>query len=302
MTEESIQNEPGAASDNSPGGAPAGAAPGSNGADETWVSGLQDADNRAVVEAKGWAKLPSKDDAFNQALKSYRSLEQRQNDLLKGPGPEATAEDWEKYHAQRGRPETPEGYNLKLPDGLPADLPYDSDFATKFKTWAHKTGATPREAQQLHDEYVREQAANWATIQQAEVAKVEKAHQEILKSWGGDETSETYRRNTELANRAIRQGGGEALMQEVVDFGLAARGKDGALIMKAPRFAQMLATMGEALYSEDRLYSSTGAVDNPWLDASENLAKQGDLVRNDPQRAKALIAAAGKRPEDYFRS
>ena len=273
-------------------GEPAPGDQGSNGGGTTWVSGLQDEGNRALVEARKW-------DSMDAALKSYSDLEKHQGDLLKGPGPEATAEDWSKHHSARGRPEQPAGYEFKMPENLPADFPYDNDRAEAFKVLAHEAGLTPREAQQIHDKEVVTQATQWTEMMKAEETRRGEAHDAVVKAWGGDAEGETYKRKTELSNRAIRQNGGDELKQELVDFGLASPMGDGTIAIKAPQIAQLLASVGEKLYAEDGLYSAPGSMKNPWSDSTENLAEQGRVLRDDPQRARALIAAAGLQPSVY---
>lgn len=260
---------------------------GSNGDGKTWAAGLQVEENRALVEAKQWA---SPDDA----IKSYRELETHASKALRLPGENATADDWNAFYSKLGRPEKPEGYELKLnAETVPADFPYDEKGAIEFRNWAHEAGLTPQQAQKLHDRFVGTQAGNLAAAKEAALAKEAKAHRDIVGEWGDPDTS-LYKQNIELAGRAIQQLG---LKEALVEGGVISG--DGAIRNAA--IAKAMAKVGKELYAEDTLATNAnGVLSNPFSDgASFNLTKQGELIRSDPRKAKALIQAAGKKPSDY---
>src|SRR5690349_14787907 len=82
-------------------------------------------ENRAFVEAKQWGSL-------GDALKSHRELEAHVGKALVPPGKDATADDWSKFYAKLGRPEKPEGYELKVArDTLPENFPYDETLSVE---------------------------------------------------------------------------------------------------------------------------------------------------------------------------
>lgn len=217
--------------------ADAGAEQGNGAAPDAW-SGLEQG-NRDIVEKKGW-KTP------NDGINSYRELERHATDLkaksLVPPGDDAKPEDWTSFYAKLGRPEKPEGYEFKLPEGLPEDFPYDGKSADEFKSWAHGAGLSPKQAQAVHDQYVKHTAAQLAEAQTQNVKAVEAAHNALVKEWG-DPATETYKRSQELANRAIRENGGNDLLIELKGIGAL----DQAGNVRTPRLAILLAKVGAGL-------------------------------------------------------
>lgn len=259
---------------------------GSNGSGGDWLAGLSE-ENRNLVQAKQW-------DSPDALARSYRELAAHASKALRPPAEDAPAEEWSAFYAKLGRPEKPEGYEFQLPEGIPENLPYDDTFAQKFRSWAHEQGLTLKQARALHDAYVQDFAGQMQAAQEAEVQAVEGAHQALVKEWGAPET-ETYKRKVEMMSRAARQLGGSDLYSELAEMGAITKSGE----VKRPQLAKALASVGEKLFAEDALFSGAGSVENPFSEKSHNLTKQGQMIRSDPDRAKALIKAAGLKPSDY---
>jgi hypothetical protein len=270
----------------------AAAANGSSSAPATdWTAALPE-DTRATVSAKGW-KSPA------DAVKSYRDLMREYTETktkaIVPPGDDAKPEDWNAFYAKLGRPEAPDGYEFSLPEGLPENLPYDADQANKFKLWAHEAGLPKKQAQIVHDKFVKDYAEQLTRLQEDHAKQVATAHEKIVKEWGPPD-SETYQRNQELANRAIRQLGGTELLGELKTVG--AFGPNGEV--KTPRLAAALAKIGEELYAEDATYGGPGGDVNPFAKGPNfNETQQGQILRSDPDRARTLIRLAGDKPEEF---
>lgn len=66
----------------------------------------------------------------------------------------AKPEDWDRFHAALGRPEKPEGYDIKPPADAPEGI-YDQQFAGDFRTAAHAAGLSQRQVASLHDWFVK---------------------------------------------------------------------------------------------------------------------------------------------------
>lgn len=77
------------------------------------------------------------------------------------PGKDATPEDWSAFYTQIGRPETPDGYDLPLPDGD------DGVFAKQMAPVLHKHGVSAEQAKGL--------AADWNAMVAAQVADMDAA-------------------------------------------------------------------------------------------------------------------------------
>lgn len=258
---------------------------GSTGNATDWVAGLA-AENRTLVEAKKWG---SADDA----IKSYRELETHASKALTVPGENATADDWNKLYGKLGRPDTADKYELKVDRAtLPADMPYDETMSVEFRNWAHEAGLNTRQAQTLHDKYV----GNFAKAFNDNVTKVNEeqsaAHRELVGKWGPAD-GEGYKREVELMSRAAR------------NLGLSDALKKGGLItadggIRDSSLALALARVGKELFAEDSFATGDGGVlSNPFAKDTQNVTEQGKLVRSDPNKARALIRAAGLKPETY---
>jgi len=260
---------------------------GSSDSGKTWAAGLQAEENRALVEAKQWQ---SPDDA----LRSYRELETHASKALRLPGENATADDWNAFYQKLGRPDKPDGYELKLDtNSVPQDFPYDETSAVEYRNWAHEAGLNPRQAQMLHDKFVGFQAAQLSAAREQAAKRESEAHRAIVQEWGDPDTA-GYRQNVELASRAISQLG---LKDALVESG--AISTDGAI--RHPAIAKAMAKVGKELYAEDSMATNAnGVLSNPFSDGDNfNLTKQGELIRSDPRKATALIRAAGKNPAEF---
>jgi hypothetical protein len=228
-----------------------------------------------------------------------RNAESLIGNSVRVPSDDATAEDWQKFYAKVGRPEKADGYEFKLPDGLPEDLPYDAEFANEFKAWAHETGLTPKQAQALHDKFVGKTAGMTAAQREAMTASMNeraiKATEGMEKAWKAQAGTPEYQARLQFADRAIRNLGGDALIEEMKSAGLM--GADTTIY--SPMLMDALSKVGEALYREDTFEGGShgGAADNPF--ATGNLTQQMQVARSDPDRARRMAVAAGKKPSDF---
>lgn len=173
-------------------------------ADTAWLSAL-DEETRKAVEAHG-IKTPA--DAVAQFRAQRAEYSKLKNDALVAPKDDAPKEDWDKFYSRLGRPEKADGYQLKLPEGLPKELPYDEGFANEFKGWAHASGLNPAQAQSLHDGYVafaakqvQAQAAHYDQLADASSKDLEKA-------WGAPDSPD-FQRNLGVVQRVIASKGDE---------------------------------------------------------------------------------------------
>jgi hypothetical protein len=275
------------ASDGSSAGNPpdatTGADNGSAAAAGDWLAGLS-GDNRKLAETKGWK---SPDDVFG----SYTNLEKAAGGMLKVPADDASPADWDKFYSRTGRPEKADGYALKKPEGLPAELPYDENLANGFKTWAHKAGLNGKQAQSLHDAFAGFQA-DIATQHMATVTKaVETTAEALVKDWGPQDSA-TFKTKHEMANRALKKLG---LVESFKKSGIIL--PDGALT--DPALAKAFAAIGEQMFTEDTIdgQGETGG-DNPFKEP-KNITAINQLVQSDPDKARALAKAAGVNPDHW---
>lgn len=257
----------------------------------SWLAAL-DEDTRKTAEAKGWKSPADPIKSYNDLFKDYS---RKTANSLTPPAEDAPPEAWSEFYNKLGRPEAPDGYEYKLPEGVPEDLPYDQNLAAQSKAWAHEAGLTPKQAQALHDRFAVFQAENFKAHQEAMAQDVERAHAALVKEWG-DPASVEYKRNQELANRTLRNNGGEELVTDLKRTGVL----DPNGNVRSPKLAAALAKIGNSLYAEDAVYAGPGNMPNPFAPGpTENLGEQGKLIRSNPQLAKALMRQANVDPALY---
>lgn len=264
---------------------------GSAAGSKSWLDGLSEG-NRKLAETKGWNTPESLDKAFT----SYAELEKLQGSSLRVPGQDAPKEEWDKFHARLGRPEKPEAYEFKRPEGLPENVPYSDELATQAKGWFHEAGLPPRQAQSLHDKWIGYVASQQQAAIEAQGKAVTEAHDVLVKDWGPTD-SEGFKARHQLANRAITQLG---LVDSFKKGGILL--PDGALTDAT--LAKALAQVGEAMFREDQLGNDGGAssAGNPFKkDAAgnRNLTAISALVKDDPVRARRLAQEAGENPANW---
>lgn len=232
---------------------------------------------------------------------------------IRVPGDDATDEDRSKFLAKlkeinaangldiSSAPETPQGYEFTVPESLPEDMPYDADRAASFKETAHALKLSPEQASALHDWYVSNMVADhegFGAQQAAHTEQLAAAEREKLTKRWGPLDGETARANMAFADKAIREVGGDELVASFKKRGILS--EDNLVLDET--IAVAFANVGMALYGEDVvLHGDPAAIGNPFEEGSEHwsMTKQMQVFKTDPQKAYALIAAAGKKPEDF---
>lgn len=117
------------------------------------------------------------------------------------PGKDATPEQWAEFYAKIGRPETPDAYELPLPEGD------DGAFAKEMAPILHKHGITAEQAKGLAGDWnamvaAQQQQAQAAEQQAAQAAHVQNtAEATALKAeWG-----QQFDTNMHHAKQAVQQ-------------------------------------------------------------------------------------------------
>lgn len=232
--------------------------------------------------------------AFNQ--------EKLLGNAVRIPGKDATPEEREAFLNKLGRPEKVDGYQFTPPKDMPEGLPYDGDRAKAFAGVAHKLGITQEQAAGLHDWFMADSVnafagmgeAQKAAMQQRGIAETEK----LVKEWGpldGDQARAQF----EIADKVFTQvPGGQDFLQELQAIGLVGPNKE---ILSAP-IAKMLASLGTALYTEDGvLRGKPDVIGNPFdkKAPSFNLTEAMKIAKEDPDRARSYVTAAGGKPDEW---
>jgi hypothetical protein len=210
---------PGASGGNGNGGSNAGAGgnggDGSGGANGGGASGNgnQGAGNPASAGAASWRDSLPDELKNDSAISTYSDIAQLVKshihaqkmigkDKIPVPGEGASEQDWETVFNKLGRPDSPDKYELKLPEGAPADDP----MIKGFKALAHKSGILPKQAQAV---------MGWMVEANQNAAKAMAAQRDnelqngiatLKREWGP-----AFDRELSRAERAVTEFGGQQL-------------------------------------------------------------------------------------------
>ncbi len=234
----------GAAPDPAPGPDPASksAAPAATalggGSETDWRTGLGElADHPSLKDYKDLGALAKSHVDLQRMLGENR---------LKVPGEDAAEEDIAKFFNALGRPETPDGYELKAPDNLPEGMAVPEAATAAFRAKAHELGLTAKQAQDLYDwsHSVGAEAAGQTTAERAKAFEDGRAalHAEWARAGKSPDAMLHH------ARTAVRTFGGKPLMSWMDTTGA---GDD-------PTFQRFFAAVGEAM-SEHPLVTGQGA-------------------------------------------
>lgn len=200
-----MADENGSAAGGQPGGAGAAGGAGGNEPAPWYVNdGLapeQASKLGELVKTKGW-KHPA------EALLSYQNLESvfgadKAGRTILAPKGDDDAEGWNAVYQRLGRPDTPDAYELPVPEGD------DGSFMKVAAQWLHEAGTSKREAQALAGKW-NAYAAELAKQQEAATAaKFEADLAGLRTEWG-----QANDQRMELARRAFAQFGKEAGLDE----------------------------------------------------------------------------------------
>lgn len=267
------------------------------------VEAQQDANPFKDLQDEGTREWLSKKGVKSVADLAERTREQERllGSSIRMPAEDATEEERSAFLEKVGlaRPEKAEAYEFQVPEKLPEELPYDAERASRFKEKAHELGMTQAQAAGLHDWFTGETVSEFEGSQGAAADKIEEratAHTASLEKLWGPLDGDTAKANLEFADKALMVGGPE-LQIELQDLGVLGPNKE----VLSLHLATTLASLGAAIYTEDgKINGNPALLDNPFADGEKhNLTNAMKIYKSDPGRALELIAAAGKKPEDF---
>lgn len=233
----------------------------------------QPAESEAPPEAEDWraaiddTRLRGFAERFaspGEAVRSAFELRQKLSTSLTPPGPDARPEQVVEFRRRLGVPDSPAGYDVALPEGLPANLLPDEAVQAKidgFLQAIHGAGASQEVAATAVDWYYGYLAEGLAQQARQQVEAREAATAELRRTWGGEAA---FQRNSELARRAAAALGGERFGQ------FLAQTKAGGLSLgDHPEFIRAFAVIGRRM-AEDVLLLGEGEAS---ADAETRLAE-----------------------------
>ena len=195
-----------------------------------------------------WRQKYSADPAIQKRLERYGSPKAAldalfaaqtrisKGDLLPALKENATPEDVADYRTAHGIPDSPEGYDLTLPNGLvigEADKPFVDEFLAK----AHEQNMHPKQVQEALGWYMDKQEQAQAQ-QQARDAEAKIACLDQLR----EEFGPDYKREVKIAMGVL-----DAAPPDVKDRFLTGRLSDGTMIGDDPAVIRWLNTLSREL-------------------------------------------------------
>lgn len=198
-----------------------------------WRTALPD-ELRPLAQAKGW-KSPA------EALKSYAHLERLvgAERIALPPRDGQGKRDWSKWEGwtEIGRPETPERYEFRGKAGAngepAAASPVDREFQQHMAPLLHRAGLAQWQVDLLA-EGLDGFSQNFRGRSEARAqAELDATEAELRRDW-----DQSFDRQMDLANRAVRQFGGPTLARALAASGL---GRNAAVVRAFARIGAALA-------------------------------------------------------------
>lgn len=264
-------------------------------------------ENSEFAKAKGWLDKDGGVD-HNATFKAYQSLEQHLGKTVVVPDDKATQEERDAFARRLGWSDKADDYGFKAPADLPANLPYNSELADAFKTWAIEDRVPVATATKMHDRFVKFQVAALDADVKAYAQQVEDsakaADAVVVKEWG-EKGSEPYTKNTEAAKRALTDPKLSGLKDLLTAKGLLTPKGEFASF----EIAHLLAAHGQQFMNGTFIAPGSGGSEagnvfqKTLSDGSPNPAfnatMQGRIITQNPNEARRLIQQAGGDPAEY---
>ena len=177
-----------------------------------------------------------------EAAKAAFELRQKLSNTVELPGKNASIEDIVQFHRKLGVPESPDQYEVALPNGQKLDN-VANERINNFLAAMHGAGAPPAVVQTVFDAYFA--IADEATENQEK--RIEEARgtaeAELRREWGAD-----YEANVQHARRAANDFGGERFTHFLENAAI-----DGIRLGDHPEFTRAFAAAGRRM-SEDGIH------------------------------------------------
>lgn len=143
-----------------------------------WHDFIAEPEAKAHLLAKGY-KTPAE-----LALANYNLTRLQTGDptVVGLPAADAPPEKWNEFYNRLGRPESPDKYDIKFPDGM---QPNDGMLSWAKPTF-HEAGLTPKQAQILSDKWNAYVAETNQQLAEKDATTNQQALDGLATKWGGD--------------------------------------------------------------------------------------------------------------------
>ncbi|MBN2643001.1 MAG: hypothetical protein JXR78_15220, partial [Victivallales bacterium] len=118
---------------------------------------------------------------------------------VKLPSETSSPEDWNKFYTTLGRPDSPEGYEIKRNEQIPEEYRNSPDVEA-FKKTFHELGLSAKQVNGIMSKYDEQLVASMANIDKQRAESVKQTVQKLRNDWGND-----FENNIALADMAFNQ-------------------------------------------------------------------------------------------------
>ena len=156
------------------------------------------------------------------------------------PGKDASASEWGEVFQKLGRPESPDGYEIKAPEGFELD----KEFLGGFKKKAHEAGMLPRQVEEVFSWYAEHEKSK-ASLSAQKL-------QEKQQSWEGElkkEFGDAFDQEMGRVAGFLKEFGGEEVFASIDEAGL---GSD-------PKFIKTMHKIAKEFGAEAPIHSGSGS-------------------------------------------
>jgi hypothetical protein len=236
-----------------------------------WADKLTDSafdETRAMLSQ--FKSLPDLANSFKELRTSFSK---KTEGLVRIPGADASEEDMTAWRKALGVPDSPDGYELPVPDGLPEGFEFDPAALAPLKEKAHALGIAPAALAELVSFHIQSESAEIARLTQEAEQQAKAGQEQLRKEWG-----QNFEKNLALSERVKLTGGGLP---------------EGHWGHSDPHVQRLLASLGSKL-SEGSMSAHDAAVanlgpsnaardvvfnpDNPLHHAYHNIDKDGNKI------------------------
>tara|TARA_R110000822_G_C15334035_1_gene494948 strand:+ start:4578 stop:5420 length:843 start_codon:yes stop_codon:yes gene_type:complete len=223
---------------------------------------------------------------LNSLASSYINLESHLGrDKITKP---VTESDWDDVYKFLGRPESPNEYEVSLPDELPDQIKsqFNEENLASFKQEAHKLGLNTEQVKSLVAWQAGNMGSQYEAMNEMQGQSLEQGERVLKDEWG-----RAYEQNIGFAKKAFSEYGGDALAAKMESSGL---GNDPDVLKAFANIAK--ATMAD----KDLVGPATGAKqimtpEEAKSEASSLMAHPAYMDRRHPEHTSLL-----RKVEDLF--
>jgi len=235
----------------------------SDGGTENWRESLPE-----EYRESSWASKYESADEFYKGVDNMASLVGKKSEGINRPGEDATAEDWDAFYKDLGRPDEAGDYRFQLNE---ENAKWFQEGDTEAITnMFHEAGLMPEQGQKLLDAYMEWTGGKMENFQEALVENRADSEKALKGEWGAD-----YDKNVATAQRGAKAAG---VMEALEEAGL---GNNQAVLK--------LAELAGRAVSEDSMHNGnqfSQAVSREQASRELSQITTDPNFRNDPVKSK----------------